>query len=75
MKLKLPTDTVQKINSARAGAMIREARNKHGISLRALADEMGISFPYLSDLELARRGWSKKLFRLAALGIVKLSKK
>ena len=75
MKLKLPTDTVQKINSARAGAMIREARTKHGISLRALADEMQISFPYLSDLELARRGWSEKLFTLAALSIAKLSKK
>ena len=75
MKLTLPTDTVQKINSAKAGAMIREARKKRGISLRALSAEMKISFPYLSDLELARRGWSENLFTLAALGIAKLSKK
>ena len=74
MKLKLPTDTVQKINSVRAGAMIREARTKHGISLRALAVEMKISFPYLSDLERARRGWSEKLFKLASLSINKLKK-
>lgn len=72
MKLKLPTDKVEKINSVRAGAMIREARMKNKISLRALAAEMKISFPYLSDLELARRGWSENLFTLAALSIEKL---
>lgn len=40
------------------GIEMRKLRNKSGKSLRYVADKMGISAPYLSDLELGRRGWS-----------------
>jgi len=36
----------------------RSLRKKSGLSLRRVARIMGISAPYLSDLELGNRAWS-----------------
>jgi ribosome-binding protein aMBF1 (putative translation factor) len=38
------------------GRAIRESREEQGISLRAAAKAIGISAPYLSDIEKGRRG-------------------
>lgn len=38
------------------GQRIRELREEKGLSLRALADKVGVSAPFLSDLEHGRRG-------------------
>lgn len=43
------------------GADRRAYREKHGISLRTFAKEIGFSGPYVSDLELGRRAWSEQL--------------
>jgi|TARA_Y100000310_G_scaffold334199_1_gene413364 transcriptional regulator with XRE-family HTH domain len=40
---------------------MRRARTASGLSLRQVAEQMGISAAYLSDLERGRRGWSKQL--------------
>ena len=39
------------------GRRAREARQKAKLSLREVARRMGVSAPYVSDLELGRRGW------------------
>lgn len=38
---------------------LRTCREQEGIPLRALAKRMGISAPYLSDLERGRRPWNE----------------
>lgn len=35
--------------------MLRKAREKRGMSLRAMAEKIGVSAPYISDVELGRR--------------------
>lgn len=39
---------------------MREARLKAGLSLREMARRLKMSAPYVSDLELGRRGWTEK---------------
>ena len=41
-----------------AGRMMREERETRGISLRAMAQMLGVSPPYLSDMELGNRRYS-----------------
>lgn len=50
--------TVQVIDHKATGAYWREVRIAKGVSLRGLARHMGLSAPYLGDLERGRRGWS-----------------
>ena len=40
------------------GFQLRKLRLAKGLSLRKTAKAMGISAPFLSDLELGQRGWS-----------------
>lgn len=50
------------------GQKIRQLREEQGLSLRALAEKVGVSAPFLSDLEHGRRG-TEKLSEIAkALG-------
>lgn len=67
MRTKLPTKTrtVEEINHIEAGRRIRNLRYKAGMSLRRLAKEMGLSAPFISDLELGRRNWTRKHFAAA----------
>ena len=37
------------------GNLISDKRKEHGISLRGMAEELGIAAPYLSDIEKGRR--------------------
>jgi transcriptional regulator with XRE-family HTH domain len=37
------------------GELIREARIKRGVTLRTLSETLGLSVPYLSDVEHGRR--------------------
>lgn len=52
--------TIEVIDDVSTGAKMRRHRKAYGISLRALAKAMGISAPFLSDLELGRRNWSNE---------------
>ena len=72
--MKLPTVQVQETNHAEAGKQIRALREKKGITLRRLAHALKISAPFLSDLELGRRGWSPERFELAQQKIKEISK-
>ena len=42
---------------------MREERERVGVSLREVARRMGISAPYLSDLERGRRGMNMGLYQ------------
>lgn len=44
------------------GAMCSKARKKAGLTQREVAKGMGISVPYLSDLENGNRGWTEQRF-------------
>lgn len=46
------------IDHAATGAAFRQFRVSQKVSLRQLADLVGISAAYLSDLELGRRQWT-----------------
>ena len=48
-------------DDAAVGQDHKARRESSGKSLRTVAKAMGISAPYLSDLERGRRGWSDKL--------------
>jgi hypothetical protein len=45
-------------DNARNGAFAREVREKSGKSLRRVAEAMGISAMFLSDLERGNRMWN-----------------
>lgn len=50
------------IDNHALGSKIRNYRERAGISLKALADHLGISESQLSLLERGKRAWSEKLF-------------
>lgn len=58
----LPTLTVKVPNHFAIGEKIRKFRISNCIGLRELADSLGISAPYLSDLERGRRSWNQKKY-------------
>jgi transcriptional regulator with XRE-family HTH domain len=70
--MKLPIVKVDEINHFRAGEIVRTARIKAGISLRNLARRMDFSAPFVSDLELGRRNWTRETFNLALETIKKI---
>jgi predicted transcriptional regulator len=43
------------------GQFARKCREEAGVSLRTLAKRMGVSAPFLSDLERGNRQWSDAL--------------
>lgn len=49
------------VDDAKTGSGIRRERLKARVSLRAVARAMNLSAPYVSDLELGRRGWNHEL--------------
>lgn len=65
MKISPVTETVEKIDHAATGALIRKHRMSKGKSLRWLAKQMKITAPFLSDLELGRRNWKGERFNQA----------
>ena len=44
-------------DNVETGRRARVERRKAKLSLREVARRMGVSAPYVSDLELGRRGW------------------
>lgn len=58
MKLLMKRETLTTIDHAATGATARKERVRAGISLRNMADAMGLSAPYLSDLERGKRNWN-----------------
>lgn len=49
------------LDDAAFGQKMRYLRERKEVTLRALAKAMGISAPYLSDLELGRRHWHENI--------------
>lgn len=62
MKFKTVTVKTEKPDAVRNGDCIRTLRKRHKISLRYLARMLGISAPYLSDMEQGKRSFSKERF-------------
>ena len=73
--MKLPTINTTQINHTEAGELIRKFRVLHKVSQKALADKMGISAPFVCDLEKGYRNWTEEKFILAEKSIRELSKK
>lgn len=48
----------REIDHVALGYMLRKRRIAQSVSLRAHAAKLKLSAPYVSDLELGRRGWS-----------------
>lgn len=48
-------------DNVETGKVARDARKRAGLSLREVARRMKLSAPFVSDLELGRRGWNEKL--------------
>lgn len=59
-KALLPLKTIKVPDHVAAGAEMRARRRKAKLSLRSVATRLGISAPYLCDLELGRRAWSEE---------------
>jgi transcriptional regulator with XRE-family HTH domain len=57
--------------NGRFGASIRKRRMAHGISLRALAREVGISRTYLSMIELGRATPSRERAAIISKALAK----
>jgi transcriptional regulator with XRE-family HTH domain len=53
--------TGKQLDQKYASEMLRRRRERSGRSLRSVAAAMGITGPYLSDLEHARRRWRQEL--------------
>lgn len=53
-------------DSAPLGKLIREKRKAAGLPLRHVADALGISVPYLSDVELGHRKPAAKRWKALA---------
>jgi len=65
MPKKMATLKKEVIDHVETGKRVRAERERAEMSLRKLAHFMGISPPFLSDLELGRRNWTKDRFDLA----------
>lgn len=48
------------IDHKRTGQEMRRLREASGLSLRAIATRMGVSAPYISDLEKGFRKWTEE---------------
>lgn len=47
------------LDDSKLGPIMRGLREEAGLSLRTVADRLGYSAAYVSDLELGRRAWSQ----------------
>lgn len=72
MKLKLKP--AQLIDHVETGAQVRAERERQGLKLQPVADEMGITVQFLSDLERGRRNWTEELLEKAEAAIKKAAK-
>ena len=71
MKALLPVmKKVDTVDHVATGRLVRERRMALGMSVREAGAVMGISAPYLCDLERGRRNWSQ-----AAIDRLKLLRK
>ncbi len=76
MKCEQCNGTGESLNHKELGRERREARVELGVSLRDMAELMGLSHSYLCQLELGRRAWGSTLLRrfdLALGGVRRLS--
>lgn len=56
----LITRLVRVPDNTATGQLMREARERAGLSVREMARRLNQSAPFVSDLELGRRGWNDK---------------
>lgn len=78
--MNLPYKTVRVFDSAKAGRLLREKRQAAGLSLRAAAALLGVSFVYIGQIERNERHISEASFisysiTLAGAAVVKTQTK
>lgn len=57
MKLVTRKVTVTEVDNDNTGRLAKEYRKAAGFSLRAVARKIGVSAPYICDLENGHRSW------------------
>ena len=75
MKTEFQLSKIDSPDRVANGQIIRTLRNRKAMSLRRLAFELDISPPFLSDLELGNRSFSKEMFNRAKSEIAKFNRK
>lgn len=75
MKTEFQLSKIDSPDRVANGQIIRTLRNRKAMSLRRLAFELDLSPPYLSDLELGNRSFSKEMFNRAKSEIAKFNRK
>ncbi len=53
--------TGREMDPVAIGKQLRELRQKAGMSLRTVADRLGFTAPYISDLERGNRSFTQEL--------------
>ena len=59
MKLVTRKVTLVEVDNDKTGAQAREHRKAAGFSLRAVAKQIGVTAPYICDLENGHRAWNR----------------
>lgn len=64
--------TGREVNHGRLGEMMKGKRLKAGLTQKSVSKGMGVSQPYVNDLESGRRAWNFKLVKgyLEACGLI-----
>ena len=52
--------TLERVDSHKTGAALREMRLRRKVTVRTMAKRLGISASYLCDLEHGHRNWGKR---------------
>lgn len=60
---KVPTKKIDAIDQAICCLQAKGQRIACGVKMQALADTLGYSIGYISDLENGRRDWNETLYR------------
>lgn len=70
--MKTPTVLKTTIDPKQAGDNVRERRIAAGVRQNVLAEKLGISPGYMSDLEAGKRDWTQEFYKQALAAIVAL---
>lgn len=59
--MKLITTKVDAVDNWATGQKLKRSRKKSGLRISDVASAMGISEPYLSELERGKRNWTQDM--------------
>jgi transcriptional regulator with XRE-family HTH domain len=72
--MKAVLKNTQVIDSIETGIRARRERVAAKLTIRQVAEKMGVGVPYLADLERGRRNWNERLVMAYTLAIAAAKK-